>query len=290
MASYFSYFPSVYVGEGVTDKENFKYRLVKNIFRRVKAREDLDQYVTLFESYSVKPDETPASIANELYGDPFLDWAVLLINNITDLYEQWPKNQTDLQEYVSEKYNDADGVHHYETNEILYNGVVYYKEGIEVTESFRVTMPDGTVLSEEESIYPVSNYEYEYYKNEQKRLITLAQPAMIDLMQTEMRDLLAYEDHIEVDESGYKKTPVSLSSKFINNVGSITGSATQSEAIGAVTSFDYGPTIAGVATSTTTTAVTTTTISSSSSSSGSSSSSSSSSSSGSSGSSGGSGY
>ena len=31
--SYFKYFPNVYVGEGVTDDEGYKYRLVKNIFR-----------------------------------------------------------------------------------------------------------------------------------------------------------------------------------------------------------------------------------------------------------------
>ena len=42
--SYFKYFPNVYVGEGVTDDEGYKYRLVKNIFRRVKVRADLEKY------------------------------------------------------------------------------------------------------------------------------------------------------------------------------------------------------------------------------------------------------
>ena len=36
MAAYFTYFPNVYVGEGITDDEAYRYRLVKNIFRRVK--------------------------------------------------------------------------------------------------------------------------------------------------------------------------------------------------------------------------------------------------------------
>ena len=52
MAGYFSYFPNVYVGEGVSESEAYRYRLVKNIFRRVKVREDLDKYVTSFEAYS----------------------------------------------------------------------------------------------------------------------------------------------------------------------------------------------------------------------------------------------
>jgi|GEM_PF-4174117 len=33
--SYFSRFPNVYVAEGVTTDQNYRYRLVKNIFRRV---------------------------------------------------------------------------------------------------------------------------------------------------------------------------------------------------------------------------------------------------------------
>ena len=85
MAGYFSYFPNVYVGEGVKDDEAFKYRLVKNIFRKVRARPDLDQYSTLFEAYSIEPGETPDVIANRLFDDPFLDWAILLVNDIIDV-------------------------------------------------------------------------------------------------------------------------------------------------------------------------------------------------------------
>ena len=32
--AFFSYLQNVYVGEGIKDDEDFKYRLVKNIFRR----------------------------------------------------------------------------------------------------------------------------------------------------------------------------------------------------------------------------------------------------------------
>ena len=60
MASYFSYFPNVYVGEGVKDDET-KYRLVKNIFRKARAREDLNKYTTLFEAYEIEDGETPSS-------------------------------------------------------------------------------------------------------------------------------------------------------------------------------------------------------------------------------------
>ena len=134
--AYFDFLPNVYVGEGVKNDEPFKYRLAKNISRRIKVREDLDKFITFFESYSIRDDQTPAVIANEALGDPFLDWVVLLTNNITDVYEQWPKNESDLQKFVVEKYGDPETVHHYETNEILYNGIVFIKEGITVNSTF----------------------------------------------------------------------------------------------------------------------------------------------------------
>ena len=40
MAGYFSFLPNVYIGEGVDDNETFKYKLSKNIFRKVNTRTD----------------------------------------------------------------------------------------------------------------------------------------------------------------------------------------------------------------------------------------------------------
>ena len=91
--SYFSFLPNVYVGEGVTATEGFKYRLAKNIFRRVKARDDLNKYVNSFEAYSVKDGETAHGLAHQLYGDPKLDWVILVVNNVIDVYEGWPKSE-----------------------------------------------------------------------------------------------------------------------------------------------------------------------------------------------------
>ena len=129
--SYFSYFPNVYVGEGVTDDESVKYRLVKNIFRKVRARDDLNEYATLFEAYEVKDGDTPSSLAFDLFDDQFLDWVIVLINDMVDIYSEWPKSLTDLEAYTKEVYEDPDAIHHWETNEVLWNNVVYLKEGIE---------------------------------------------------------------------------------------------------------------------------------------------------------------
>ena len=280
MAGYFSYFPNVYVGEGVSDDEAFKYRLVKNIFRKVRARPDLRQYSTLFEAYSVRPGENPSNLAARLFDDPFLDWAILLINDITDVYEQWPKEQADLESFVNEKYEDADSIHHWETNEILLdNGTPFIREGIEVTESWRTTLPDGTVMTKDESIYPVTNYEYEYYLNENKRQILIPGSDMINVMIEEFEDLVAYEPHAELDDSNNKKTKLNIASRFLDNTGSVNfASAILTRPTnGANVTYDNGPTtgsvgVAGTSTTVVTTTGSTTTTTSSSSSSSSSSS------------------
>ena len=111
--AYFDFLPNVYVGEGVNQDEAYKYRLVKNIFRRITAIEDLDSYTTFFEIAPIEPNSIPCDLADAIFVDPFLDWVILVTNNITDVYEQWPKTEDELQLFVRNKYSDPDAVHHY---------------------------------------------------------------------------------------------------------------------------------------------------------------------------------
>ena len=79
------------------------------------------------------------------YSDPFLDWVILLSNNITDVYEQWPIEQKLLYQRVTQKYADPDAIHHWETQEVILEdeNIVFMEKGRIVNESFRVVMPDG---------------------------------------------------------------------------------------------------------------------------------------------------
>ena len=238
---YFANFPNVYVGEGVGDEESFKYRLVKNIFRKVKVRSDLEKYVTSFEAYSIKDGETPSSIAGDFLGDFTLDWVVLLTNDISDFYEEWPKLDDDLFTYCNEIYDNNDDVHHYDTKEILFNDIVCMKKGIEVNKTWRTTTPDGVTKSETDSIYPVSNYEHEQYLNEKKRIIKLPNPTMVNLITEEFEQLVLYQPSTELDEFGDKKTSMSVAARFLDITGYVTGSVDRNVDIGTVTSYDNGP-------------------------------------------------
>ena len=76
--SYFSRFPNVYVAEGVTTDQSYRYRLVKNIFRRVEIREGLAKYTNNWERAQIPEGLKPCDVAQSLFDDPFMDWIILL--------------------------------------------------------------------------------------------------------------------------------------------------------------------------------------------------------------------
>lgn len=239
--AYFSNLPNTYIGEGLTDDEQFKYRLVKNIFRRCKVRDDLETYTTMFETSAIPDGSSPSDVGLAVLGNPDLDWVVLLVNNITDVYEQWPRDEYDLQMYCREKYDDEDGIHHYETMEVEYNGIVYIKKGIEVNSTFRATLPDGTVKTATDSIYAVTNYEYETYLNDLKRLIKIPTTQLVNMITDEFSNKLAYEPHSELDDENNKKTVLNVAQRFIDTRGYVQASVSNQVELGTVTSYDNGP-------------------------------------------------
>lgn len=247
MTAYFSQFPNVYVGMGVKDDSPIQYQLAKNLFRRLEIRDDIEKYVTLFEKYSVQENESPSIIANKIYGDPFLDWTILLTNNINDFYTEWPKSQYELETYVRNVYDAIEDVHHWETLEVFWpdidEEIVLMPGGMEVKEDHRTMLPDGQILSKAQSIIPITNYEHESYLNELKRVISLPSSGIVQNMVQEMEDLLAYKSHPELDVENNKKTQISIIGRFLENTGYISpvvasnsnNSGTQSEV-----SFDNG--------------------------------------------------
>ena len=110
--SYFTQFPLM--AYDVAGDKN--YKLLPNILKRVKLRTGLRSGAFLFDNYDVKDGEKPEDIAFKWFGDAQLHWVILMTNNITDRYYQWPLTQPQFQEYLEDKYGagNEDSVHHYE--------------------------------------------------------------------------------------------------------------------------------------------------------------------------------
>jgi hypothetical protein len=109
---YFSKFPlTVYDMKG-----DEKYKLLPDIMRRVKVRSGIAAGRFVFDNYDVKNGERPEDIAFKYYGDAEYHWVVLLVNNVTDRFYDWPLTQPQFDAFLTDKYGSGseDAVHHYE--------------------------------------------------------------------------------------------------------------------------------------------------------------------------------
>ena len=120
--SYFKQVPNLeYVNRTKGNKDISNYITVKNLFKRGRIRPDIFGNVNYFTKYKVIGDDRPDNVANEVYGNPNLDWVILLSNNIQNIQTEWPLPQTSLDEFFLEKYGSYEklnSIHHYETIEL----------------------------------------------------------------------------------------------------------------------------------------------------------------------------
>ena len=95
-------------------KNDGNYKLLPDILRRVKQRNSIKDGQFVFDNYDVKDGEKPEDIAYKWFGDAELHWVILMTNNVTDRYYEWPMNQVQFQTMLEDKYSNPDGIHHYE--------------------------------------------------------------------------------------------------------------------------------------------------------------------------------
>ena len=169
---YFERFPLIpydSVGNG-----DFKY--VTNLLKRIGVRAKVKTNISVFDTYDVKEGETPEMIADKLYDDPELHWVVLLMNDISDRYHQWPLNHNQFIAHINDKYSDIDAVHHYEIEQT--SGDTTLKINI------------GTDNTEHSGATAITNYEYEVAQEDKKRKIRLLDPEYIEAFGVEYQKLM----------------------------------------------------------------------------------------------------
>ena len=169
---YFENFPVIpydSVGKG-----DFKF--VTNLLRRVGLRTKIKSNVLLFDTYDIRSGETPEELADKLYDDPELHWVILMVNNVTDRYHQWPLNENQFIAHINDKYDDINAVHHYETTQT--SGDTTLKIDV------------GTVNTDYPSATAITNYEYELTQENEKRQIRLLDPRYISAFLEEFEQLM----------------------------------------------------------------------------------------------------
>ena len=219
MANYFSYLPDVFVRtKSYRTGTNDPYVLAKNLFRRIKIRDDLSDVILGFEKYTIENNERPDQVADKVYGNVNYDWVVLLVNNIINVYDEWPMTEQELYNYMVRKYgkDDVEGIHHWVTQEVRSTrGDIQLRADMQVPENFEYARVDGTLVPKEELVRPISNYDYESGLNDYKRGIHVLKPQFLNSFVEEFEDLVEYLPSNEVDPlTGLKKSVDTVAEAF----------------------------------------------------------------------------
>ena len=176
--SYFSKFPMMIYDM----KNNGNFKLLPDILRRVKQRSAIKSGQLIFDTYDVRNGERPEDIAYKWFGDAELHWVILMTNNVTDRYYDWPMSDAQFEVYLDDKYTNPDAVHHYEitkdSGSTTGQGPNDYSHLVEVN-------------SDTDNASSISNREYEEREQDKSRQIKLLDKRYLNAFIEEFNSLIA---------------------------------------------------------------------------------------------------
>tara|TARA_S200000501_G_scaffold289095_1_gene273889 strand:- start:383 stop:1108 length:726 start_codon:yes stop_codon:yes gene_type:complete len=219
---YFRELPNVRYQSPLSHKtSSTDYIFIKNLFRSNKLLDWLTKETTVFNKFIVADGARPETVAEDIYGDPELDYIVILSCGITNIRDEWPLSNKELYEFVEDKYGIAglNAIHHWETLEIR-------------DENDRLILPAGQIVEHDvsggrpfkidgpaarfggsankwysetggmrtsytgESISPVvgvTNFEYETLLNEEKRMIRPLKREFVQMFVNDFKRIMKYD-------------------------------------------------------------------------------------------------
>ena len=159
----------------ISYKANEKTILTKDIFRRVSLDRRINSKLAV-NAYYVKDGETPEMLANNFYSTPKYHWVILTVNDIVNVNEEWPKNQSLLFDYTEAKYGQGNALkdHHYR---LVSNTSIVVDYDVDAIAA-------GTIEA-------VSNLDFEISENEKKRQIYVLKPEFLAQFVTSYKSLMA---------------------------------------------------------------------------------------------------
>ena len=217
--AYFNNLPNILYQSPLPDKASTGDMIViKNIFRGSKLFDYLKDNVSLFNKYVLEDGDRPDTVAEEVYGSSRYDYVVILTAGITNIRNEWPLQDYQMYDLALSKYGSETKIyeiHHYETREIKdSNGRQILPPNLIVDESFKI---DGSslrfgnnrfmLISGEEHkqlddkneytisdniAVPVTNYQFEIRKNEERRNIDLLRPSYLQNFINDLKDVVRY--------------------------------------------------------------------------------------------------
>ena len=216
MSNYFRRLPNLDYPSLLNDREsNIDFVQTKNLFRRAKIREDLFANFMQFDKYQIIGDERPDNVAEKVYDRDDYDWIILMSNNIIDINNEWPLTQSQLNEFLNEKYTPQElvSIHHYETLELRDNkNQLILPAGIVVDEDYSLEYLSGGQVKSTNSLVDgrpvraVTFYDYENDLNEQKRTINILKRDFLGMFIKDFERIMKYDKSSQYVNRKLKRT------------------------------------------------------------------------------------
>ncbi|MEN6551934.1 MAG: baseplate wedge protein 53 [Methanobacterium sp.] len=204
--AYFNELPNLEVVSRFPNQStNQDYVTIKNLWRRAKLREDIANAITAFNYYQIEGNERPDQIAEKVYGDPELDWIILITNNITNLNKEWPLDNESFYNYLIDKYGSEEAlqeIHHTETVEPrdIYNRLLI-PGGLIVDDAFKTPTSFNTTPGQE--VYELDGFP----STEELRRVTINLIQALNVKQRDFGDVLYLIPDIFIETSQLKVYP-----------------------------------------------------------------------------------
>lgn len=180
-------------------------RVMTNLLARASIIPAILKDPLVYYSYDIQEGDTPEIIAHKYYGDSYRYWIVLFANELLDPQWDWPMTSRVFEQYLTNKYpstNVYTTVSYYEKiitqyesntqtttiNKVRISQSTY--NSLPVTQTQLFTLPTGpvTVTTERNA---VSIYDDELNQNEAKRNIKILNSNYVDLVETQLKKLMA---------------------------------------------------------------------------------------------------
>jgi hypothetical protein len=147
-----------------------------DITTSIKIKEYLKNYSAIaYQPYIITDGERPDQVSSKLYGTPDYSWAVMLVNDMYSIYDDWPRSSQALKNYIIEKYGS---IGYAQINYKYYNN---YDDEIDLT-SYNLLSSSNRKIE--------TLYEYEERLNTNKSKIKVIKPGVMSTLDSDLKSLI----------------------------------------------------------------------------------------------------
>jgi len=158
--------------------DDFDYLKVTDISFYSKIKDFVSSFgLTNGRLYTIKNGETPSILSYKMYGTTRYEYSIMILNDIRNLYDEWPKDEASFKEYIEQKYGSISNARNTQS--------VYYR-----SDSKKLSKESWLNLADPDKYYE-TQYDKELRMNGEKARIKLLDFNLMVSFEVELRQLTA---------------------------------------------------------------------------------------------------